>query len=158
MPLGHGLIGLAIAKKTKVNPVLAFILASSPDIDFLLGLFFAGGNMLALHRTLITHTPFFAAFVAGLFWAWGKIRGRKFSKRYLWGIFFIVCSHFVLDLLSYVLPYSINNNIGKHGFSDFMGAHILSLEFVYNNFVDLIFYGTIYFLVVKFVFKERKLV
>lgn len=160
--VGHSLAGLTIRKltadkKTKINFWLAIILSLLPDADFLFGLFLAGGNMLAYHRSPITHSPFFAVFVGLMFWLFGKLRGKPYKTHYLVSVILIVLSHLVLDYLVRFIPYSFNIKVGTNGFLDFIFAHVISAEGLYNNFIDLIFYGAIYVLVVKFMLKKKLL-
>lgn len=160
LPVGHTLIGLIVNKavadkKTKINFLLVAVLVNLPDIDYFFGLF-ANGNMLAFHRSPLTHSPFFALFVALLFWLWGKIIKKPFSQKYLIGVFLIVLSHWIIDF-NVFLPYWFDVKLGKGGLFDFLFTHLISLEGLYNSFIDLIFYGTIYVLVVKFVLKKKLL-
>ncbi len=160
LPVGHILAGLivnkAIAdKKAKINLLTIFILANLSDLDYFFGLF-ANGNMLAFHRSPLTHSPFFALFVALLFWLWGKFIKKPFSQKYLIGVFLIVLSHWIIDF-NIFLPYNFDVHIGKGGLFDFLFTHLVSLEGLRNSFVDLIFYGTIYVLVVKFILKKKLL-
>ncbi len=160
--IGHSLAGLTIRKlsankKTKINFLLAIILSLLPDADYLFGLFFASGNMLAFHRSPLTHSPFFALFVGFCFWLWGKLRGKPYKNFYLISVVLIVLSHLVLDYLVRFIPYSFNIKVGTNGLFDFLFAHVISAEGLYNNFIDLIFYGAIYVLVVKFVLKKKLL-
>lgn len=153
LPVGHGLVGIAIAKKTKVNLVLAFILANLSDIDYLFGLY-TNGDMLSYHRSPFTHSPFFALFIVLIFWLWAKLRKKSYKTAQMIGVFLIVASHWFVD--SYMpFLYRFDIEAGKDGFWSFVSAHILSLEFLYNNFIDLVFYGAVYILVVKFLLKER---
>lgn len=155
LPVGHGLVGITIARKTKIHPLVAFLLASLPDIDFLFGLFWAGGNMLALHRDPLTHTPFFGLFVALVYWLWAKIRRKKAKTIQVIGIFLIVASHWAVDFYMLKLPYIFDLSEGTNGLFDFLFAHIVSPTFIYNNLVDLVVYGAIYVLIIKFIYKEK---
>lgn len=152
--VGHSLAGLIIAKKTKINPLLAIILANSPDIDYLIGLFL-NGDTLSIHRSF-THSPFFAVFAALVFWLWGKYRKVRYLKAKTFGVGLLIFSHYILD---FYMPffYQVDESAGRNGFWSFIWAHILSLEFLYNNFLDLLFYGALYLLVVKFIFKQKLL-
>lgn len=155
LPVGHGFVGAAIAKKLKVNPFLAIILANLPDIDFLFGLFLADGNMLAFHRSPLTHSPFFGIFIALLLWLWGATQKKAYTIKQLVGIWLIVTSHWVIDFI--VLPYRFDIAAGKNGLFDFIFAHVISADAFWNVLVDLAVYGTLYVLIVKFVLKEKKL-
>lgn len=160
--VGHTLAGLTIRrvaadKKTRVGFLLTFILSLLPDSDFLFGLFLAGGNMLAFHRSPLTHSPFFAVFVGLMFWLFGKLRGKPYQTSYLISVVLIILSHLVLDYLVPFIPYSFNVQTGSNGFLDFIFSYIISVEGLYNNFIDLLLYGTIYVLVVKFIFKKSLL-
>lgn len=160
--VGHTLAGLTIRKftadkKTKINLFLATILSLLPDFDYFFGLFLAGGNMLAFHRSPLTHSPFFALFVGFCFWLFGKLQGKPYQTSYLASVVLIVLSHLVLDYLLPFMPYSFNVQAGTNGFLDFIFAHVISSEGFYNNFIDLTFYGTIYVLVVKFIWKKKLL-
>ncbi len=161
--VGHSLAGLMIRqtaadKKNKINFFLAIILSLLPDFDYLFGLFFAGGNMLALHRSPLTHSPFFAIFVGFCFWLWGKLRRKPYPTSYLISVVLIVLSHLALDYLVTFMPYSFNIQAGTNGLLDFIFTYVVSLEALYNNFIDLIFYGAIYVLVVKFVLRKKRLI
>lgn len=153
LPLGHALVGITIARKTNVNPALAVFLANLPDIDYFFGLFFASGNMLAYHRSPLTHSPPFALFIMLVFWAFGNIRGKPYSQKQLVGIGLIVLSHWVLDYLI-ILPYQFDMHSGKNGFYDFLFSHIINPEFFHNTGIDLVFYGTFYATIWKLIFKE----
>lgn len=153
LPVGHALVGISIARKTDVNPTLAVVLANLPDIDYFFGLFFAGGNMLAYHRSPLTHSPPFALFIMLVFWVFGKLRGKPYTEKQLIGIGLIVLSHWVLDY-GIILPYRFDIHAGKHGFFDFLYAHIIHPEFLYNTGVDLVVYGTFYLAMWKLFFKE----
>lgn len=155
LPIGHGLVGIAIAKKTNLNPILAGILAILPDIDFFFGLFAASGNMLAFHRSNLTHNLIFAVFMALIFFLWGHIRKRPYKNRQILGIGLIVASHVLLDNLP--LPYFADLSVGKNGFWDFLFTHLISLEGAYNTAVDLAIFGSLYLIVTRFIFKEKKL-
>ena len=155
LPIGHGLVGVAIAKKVQINPLLAVILAVLPDIDFFFGLFFANGDMLAFHRSPLTHSPFFGIFIALLFWLWGATQKTRYALKQLVGIWLIVTSHWVIDFI--VLPYRFDITIGRNGLVDFIFAHLVNAEMLHNIAVDLAVYGTAYLLLVKFIFKEKRL-
>ena len=155
LPIGHGLVGVAIAKKVQINPLLAVILAVLPDIDFFFGLFFANGDMLAFHRSPLTHSPFFGIFIALLFWLWGATQKTRYALKQLVGIWLIVTSHWVIDFI--VLPYRFDITIGRNGLVDFIFAHLVNAEMLNNIVVDLAVYGTAYLLLVKFIFKEKRL-
>lgn len=150
--VGHSLTGLVIAKKTKINPLLAIILANLPDVDYLLGLFLKG-DALSVHRSF-THSPLFTLVVALVFWFWGKYRKVRYLKIKTLGVGLLIFSHYVLD---YYMPffYRVDESAGRSGLWSFIWAHILSLEFLYNNSLDLVFYGALYILVVKFLFKKK---
>ncbi len=150
--VGHSLIGLIIAKKTKINPLLAIILANLPDIDYLLGLLLKG-DALSIHRSF-THSPLFAPVVALVFWFWGKYRKVRYLKVQTVGVGLLIFSHYILD---YYMPffYQVDESTGRGGFWSFIWAHILSFEFLYNNSLDLVFYGALYVLIVKFFFKQK---
>lgn len=155
LPVGHGLVGIAIGKKTKVPPLFAFLLASFPDIDYFFGLFFAGGNMLAFHRSPLTHSPFFGMFIVILCWFFLLLRRKTFRLEQFIGVYLIVTSHWILDQI--ILPYKFDITIGKNGLFDFLFTHVLSIEGLYNSIIDLAIYGTFYIVVVKCFFKEKKL-
>ncbi|MBI2036426.1 metal-dependent hydrolase [Candidatus Microgenomates bacterium] len=160
LPVGHTLAGLIISKaaadkKTKFNLLTILILANLSDIDYFFGLF-SNGNALTYHRSPLTHSPFFAIFVALLFWLFGKITKKNFSMRYLAAIFLIVLSHWIIDFNTF-LPYWFDINSGKNGLYDFLFTHLLSFEGLYNSVIDLVFYGALYVLVVKFVLKKKLL-
>lgn len=158
LPVGHGLVGIAIGKKTNIHPTAAFILASLPDVDFFFGLYLAGGNMLALHRDPLTHSPLFALFVALFFWLWARIRKLKFTIRQVVGIFLIVASHWAVDFYMPLLPYAFDFSAGQNGLLDFLTAYIVTPLFIYNNLVDLVVYGSLYLVVVKFIYRDKKLI
>ena len=152
LPVGHALAGISIARKTNIDPKLAVVLANLPDIDYFFGLFFAGGNMLAYHRSPLTHSPPFALFVMLVFWFYGKLRGKPYTQKQLIGIALIVLSHLVLDYLI-ILPYHFSKS-GEKGFYDFLFAHIIHPEFFYNTGVDLAYYGTFYVVLWKLIFRQ----
>lgn len=156
LPVGHALVGIAIARKTNVNPKLAVFLANLPDVDYFFGLFFANGNMMAFHRSPLTHSPPFALFVMLIFWIFGKMRRKPYSEKQLVGIGLIVLSHWVLDYLI-ILPYQYDINSGKKGLYDFIFSHIIHPEFFYNSIVDVAVYGTCYLAIWKLIFKESLL-
>lgn len=153
LPLGHALVGVTIARKTNVNPALAAVLANLPDIDYFFGLFFANGNMLAFHRSPLTHSPPFALFVMLIFWAYGNIRRKPYTRKQLIGIGLIILSHWVLDYFVF-LPYQFDIHAGKKGFYDFIFSHIIHPEFFYNTGMEIAIYGTLYSIVWKLIFKE----
>lgn len=152
--VGHSLTGLAIAKKTKINPFLAIVLANLPDIDYLFGLFLKG-DALSVHRSF-THSPSFAFLAALVFWIWGKYRKVRYLKVKTFGVGLLIFSHYILD---FYMPffYQVDESAGRNGFWSFIWAHILSFEFLYNNSLDLLFYGALYVFVVKFIFKQKLL-
>lgn len=156
LPVGHILIGAMVAKKTRNNFLEVLIFANLPDIDYFYGLF-TTGNMNSFHRAPnLTHTPLFAVSVALLYWLFNKtVRGVDARAQSL-GVGLLILSHLFVDFYMPFL-YMYDRSAGNNGFWDFIFAHILSFEFLYNNLVDLIFYGAIYILVVKFVFREKKL-
>lgn len=65
-PLGHSIVGYALARamgvKSPQGMGLAIGAASLPDVDFLLG-YVANGDVLSLHREVITHKPVFPLLV-----------------------------------------------------------------------------------------------
>ena len=153
LPLGHGFVGAAIAKKVKVNPLLAIILANLADIDFFFGLFLADGNMLAFHRSPLTHSPFFGIWVALFFWLWGELRKKRYSLSQLIGIWLIVTSHWIVDFI--ILPYRFDITTGRYGLFDFIFAHVISADAFWNTLIDFAIYGTLYIIVVKLIFHEK---
>ncbi len=82
-PLGHSIIGYALARAAGVESrraiALAMGAASLPDVDFLLG-YVAHGDARSLHHEVITHRPVFPLLVgaaAGLAAAGvALVRGR----------------------------------------------------------------------------------
>lgn len=155
-PIGHSLVSLTIAKKTNIHPLPAIMLANISDIDYFFGLFFAGGDMNALHQTIYTHSPIFALALSALVWIWARLRGKAIASKTLAGVFFILLSHMILDF--YVrLPYRLEIGGGTEGFWDFMYTFVINPDFIYNNLLDLAIYGTLYVIVVKLIFKEKRL-
>lgn len=155
LPIGHGLVGIAIGKKTKVSSITAFVLANLPDVDYFFGLFLANGDMLAFHRSPLTHSPFFGIFVALTFWLWGKAKRKIYSATQLLGIGMVVSSHWLIDEVLPPLPYLFDLQTGRGGLFDFIFAHILSFEGFYNIIIDLVVFGMLYILVIKLIFKEK---
>jgi len=154
-PVGHSIVSLAIAKKTDIHPLLAIILANISDVDYFFGLF-TTGDMNALHQTIWTHSPLFAIEVMLVVWLWRKFRGKTTSIKTLTGIFLIVFFHIILDFYTR-MPYHLEVGGGTDGFWDFMFAFVINPDFIYNNLLDLFIYGTLYIIVVKLIFKEKKL-
>jgi hypothetical protein len=65
-PLGHSIIGYAIARATGVKSpqgiALAVGAANLPDVDLLMG-YMANGDLFSLHHEVITHKPAFPLLV-----------------------------------------------------------------------------------------------
>jgi len=68
-PLGHSIIGYAVARaagvRSRRSMALAIGAANLPDVDFLAG-YFSNGDVLSLHREVITHRPVFPLIAGGL--------------------------------------------------------------------------------------------
>ncbi len=113
-PLGHSIIGYAIARAAGVESRRAFALAmgaaSLPDVDFLAG-YVQNGDVRSLHHEVITHKPIFALMVgaatgvaaAGISLLRGeRPKARQVAKPAVLATA-LVGSHVVMDLLP--LPY-----------------------------------------------------
>ena len=153
LPVGHALVGLAISKRTKNNPLAAILLANLMDIDFVFGLL-ADGNALSQHRSPFTRNPLLAVAVGLSFWLWYRHRKTKYATRLAFGAGLITLSHWIIDYLI-VMPYRYDITKGTNGLFDFLFAHIISSEFLYNAILDLAIYGSLYILVVRFIFKQK---
>lgn len=152
-PVAHSLVGIAIGKKTDIPLWLALILTNIPDIDFLLGIF--KGNLLIFHDNgvLLAHTPWLAVAAVILFVLISRFKRIHYSTRSIVGVFLLVLSHILLDRYIVPLPYRIDSQHGTHGFFDFLFTYIINPDFLWNNFLDFLFYGSIYILVVRYIFK-----
>lgn len=68
-PLGHSIVGYAVARAAGVRSPRAMALAvgaaNLPDVDFLAG-YLSNGDVLSLHREVITHRPAFPFIVGAL--------------------------------------------------------------------------------------------
>jgi membrane-bound metal-dependent hydrolase YbcI (DUF457 family) len=154
LPVGHSLVGLAIARKTNIHPIFAVILANLPDIDFSFGLIL-GGGALAYHRG-ITHTPGFAAVIASMYFVYGKLFRVKNLEQKTFGVFMIVLSHVIIDFdpLAEYMPYKFDVTLPEYNFYNFFSSFIANIDFIYNNIIDMFVYGPIYVIIMKFILKS----
>ena len=113
-PVGHSIVGYAIARAAGVESRTAFALAigaaSLPDVDFLAG-YVQNGDVRSLHHEVITHKPIFplivgaatGAAVIGLSLLRGKRPNARDAVKPAALATALVGSHVAMDLLP--LPY-----------------------------------------------------
>ncbi len=142
-PLGHSIIGYAIARSAGVQSRGAFALAmgaaSLPDVDFLAG-YVQNGDVRSLHHEVITHKPIFAlmvgaatgAAVAGLSLLRGKrLNAREVAKPAALATA-LVGSHVAMDLLPVPYDTMSPSSVGLIQGTATQG---------WNVVIDLAFYG-----------------
>jgi hypothetical protein len=144
-PLGHSIIGYAVARAAgvKSRPAMALAIgaANLPDIDFLVG-YVAKGDLLSLHHEVITHRPAFPL-LAGVGTAFGAaalslLRGRRPRPMEVLRpaalVSALVGSHVVMDPLP--LPYD-NMPLRSASFGEVVVSQ------AWNAVIDMACYGTL---------------
>ena len=145
-PLGHGIVGYALARaagvRSPVGLAAAIGVAGLPDIDILLS-YLARGDPFALHREMITHKPVFPLLVgAATGVAASLLRGgrptRRDTLRPAALATVLVGSHIAMDPLP--LPY---DTMPLQSGSVWQGV----ATHAWNAVIDLAFYGALVMLV-----------
>lgn len=145
-PLGHSIVGYALARaagvKSPVGLVAAIGVAALPDVDVFLS-YLAKGDPFALHREMITHKPVFPLLVgAATGLAASLLRGgrptRSDTLRPAALATMLVGSHIAMDPLP--LPY---DTMPLQSGSIWQGVATLA----WNSVIDLAFYGALVMLV-----------
>jgi len=143
-PLGHGIVGYALARAAGVQSpqglALAVGAATLPDVDFLMG-YVANGDVLSMHQQVITHKPVFPLLVgaaAGLAAAGAALlRGRLPTLREVLRPAVLaaglVGSHTVMDPLP--LPY---DNLRPQS----TPRDMVAVQ-AWNAVIDMAIYGTL---------------
>lgn len=144
-PLGHSIIGYALARAAGVESRRAFALAmgaaSLPDVDFLAG-YVQNGDVRSLHHEVITHKPIFALLVGAATGAavagFSLLRGRRPKTREVAGpaalASVLVGSHVAMDLLP--VPYDTMP-------SRSVGLVQATATQAWNAVIDLAVYGIV---------------
>ncbi len=144
-PLGHSIVGYALARATGVKSpgamALAVVAANLPDVDFLMG-YVANGDVFSLHHEVITHKPVFplivGAGVGAIAAAASLARGRGPSARSVARLALLasafVGSHVVMDRLP--IPY---DNMPRKNASFWEAVASQS----WNAVIDMAVYGSI---------------
>jgi len=144
-PVGHSIVGYALARAAGVNSregmALAVGAACLPDVDFLLG-YVAHGDFYSLHHEVITHKPVFPLLVGLATGAVAAVAALRRGRRPRLSevarpaalATALVGSHVVMDHLP--VPYD-----GEPPRSDRF-AELLALH-GWNTVIDLAVYGTI---------------
>ena len=96
-PVGHSLVGLTIAKKTKIHPFFAMVLAVLADIDYLYG-FVAQGNFLIFHLGATYVHIVFAISLGFLFLIATRLLKLSLSRIQLLGFFFFTYNIWIHDI------------------------------------------------------------
>ena len=145
-PLGHSIVGYALARAAGVKSPLglatAIGVAALPDVDVFLS-YLAKGDPFALHREMITHKPVFPLLVGaatGLVGSllWGGRPTRSDTLRPAALATMLVGSHIAMDPLP--LPY---DTMPLQAGSLWQGVVTLA----WNAVIDLAFYGGLVMLV-----------
>ena len=150
-PLGHSIIGYALARAAGLESRRAFALAmgaaSLPDVDFLAG-YVQNGDVRSLHHEVITHKPIFPLLVGAATGAavagFSLLRGRRPKARdvarpaALASI--LVASHVAMDLLP--LPYDTMP-------ASSIGPVEAAMTQAWNAVIDVATYGILAILVLE---------
>ena len=143
-PLGHSIVGYAVARAAGVRSRRGFALAigaaNLPDVDFLAG-YISNGDVESLHRSVITHRPVFplmagaltGAAAAGLSILRGRAPRAKDVLRPAALATALVGSHVIMDPLP--LPY---DDLPRTG-----GGPEVFVTQAWNAVIDMAIYGTL---------------
>jgi len=144
-PVGHSIVGYALARAAGVNSrgglALAIGAASLPDVDFLLG-YVAHGDFYSLHHEVITHKPAFPLLVGLATGAVAAVAALRRGRRPRWPDVLrpaalataLVGSHVVMD--KFPVPYT--SEVPRSN----RFAELIALR-GWNMVIDIAVYGAI---------------